>query len=302
MPPTGDRRLIRKGDKTMKFEWKEDGKRIAVICLAAILSAVNLKTFVGTGGLYPGGVTGLTLLIQRMIELFFHMNVPYTAINILLNAIPFYIGFRYIGKKFTLYSVLSICVTSVMTDILPAYVITYDTLLICIFGGIINGTVVGISLMMNATTGGTDFIGIFLSEKKGVDSWNIIFGFNMIILAVAAFLFGWDKALYSIIFQFASTQVIQMVYKRYQKKTLFIVTDYPDAVYEVIAKMTHHGATIIDGEGSYGHKIHKVLYSVVSSEEIKPVVRAIREIDPQAFVNVVRTEQISGQFYKRPNE
>lgn len=286
----------------MKFEWKEDGKRVIIICLAAILSAVNIKSFVGTGGLYPGGVTGLTLLIQRVVALFFHINIPYTAVNILLNSIPFYIGFRYIGKKFTLYSVLSIVVTSVMTDILPAYVITYDTLLICIFGGIINGTVVGITLMMNATTGGTDFIGIFLSEKKGVDSWNIIFGVNMIILAIAAFLFGWDKALYSIIFQFASTQVIQMVYKRYQQKTLFIVTDDPDQVYEVIAKMTHHGATIIDGEGSYGHKSHKVLYSVVSSEEIKPVIRAIREIDPKAFVNVVRTEQISGQFYKRPNE
>lgn len=286
----------------MKFEWKEDGKRIIIICLAAVLSAVNLKTFVRIGGLYPGGVTGLTLLIQRMVELFFHINIPYTAVNILLNAVPFYIGFRYIGKKFTLYSVLSICVTSVMTDILPSYAITSDTLLICIFGGIINGAVVGITLMMNATTGGTDFVGIFLSEKKGVDSWNIVFCFNMIILIVAALLFGWDKALYSIIFQFASTQVIQMVYKRYQQKTLFIVTDHPDAVYEVISRMTHHGATIIDGEGSYGHKIHKVLYSVVSSEEIKPVVQAIREIDPQAFVNVVRTEQISGQFYKRPNE
>lgn len=286
----------------MKFEWKEDGKRVIIICLAAVMSAVNLKTFVRTGGLYPGGVTGLTLLIQRVVELFFHMSVPYTAVNIVLNAVPFYIGFRFIGKKFTLYSAVSICVTSVMTDILPSYAITSDTLLICIFGGIINGAVVGITLMMNATTGGTDFVGIFLSEKKGVDSWNIIFGINMIILFVAAMLFGWDKALYSIIFQFASTQVIQTVYKRYQKKTLFIVTDHPDAIYETISKMTHHGATIINGEGSYGHRFHNVLYSVVSSEEIKPVLRAIREIDPQAFVNVIRTEQISGQFYKRPNE
>lgn len=286
----------------MKFEWKEDGKRIIIICLAAALSAVNLKTFVRTGGLYPGGVTGLTLLIQRAVQMFFHAEIPYTPVNILLNTVPFYIGFRYIGKKFTLYSALSIFMTSIMTDMLPSYAITSDTLLICIFGGIINGTVVGITLMMNATTGGTDFIGIFLSEKKGVDSWNIILGLNMIILTVAALLFGWDKALYSIIFQFASTQVIQTLYKRYQQKTLFIVTDHPDAVYEVIAEMTNHGATIIDGEGSYGHKLHKVLYSVVSSEEIKPVVRAIREIDPHAFVNVVRTEQISGQFYKRPNE
>ncbi len=234
--------------------------------------------------------------------MFFHITLPYTLVNILLNSVPFYIGFRYIGKKFTLYSVLSIMLTSVMIDILPSYIITYDILLICIFGGIINGAVVGLCLMMNATTGGTDFIGIYMSEKKGVDAWNIIFGFNMVNLAAAGMLFGWDKALYSIIFQFASTQIIQMVYKRYQQKTLFVVTDQPRKIYKIIAKMTHHGATIMDGEGSYGHQLHKVVYSVVSSEEIKPVVNAIREADPQAFVNVVRTEQISGQFYKRPNE
>lgn len=286
----------------MTFSWKEDGKRILVICLAAVISAVNMKTFVQTGGLYPGGVTGITLLIQRVFEMFFHITLPYTLVNILLNSVPFYIGFRYIGKKFTLYSVLSIMLTNVMIDILPSYIITYDILLICIFGGMINGAVVGLCLLMNATTGGTDFIGIYMSEKKGVDAWNIIFGFNMVNLAVAGMLFGWDKALYSIIFQFASTQVIQMVYKRYQQKTLFVVTDQPRKIYRIIAKMTHHGATIMDGEGSYGHQLHKVVYSVVSSEEIKPVVNAIREADPQAFVNVVRTEQVSGQFYKRPNE
>ncbi|MBS6396804.1 MAG: YitT family protein [Clostridiales bacterium] len=286
----------------MKFDWKEDGKRIFVICLAALISAVNVRTFVRTGGLYPGGVTGMTLLIQRAGAQFFQTSISYTLVNFLLNAVPFYIGIRYVGTKFTLYSALFIGVNSVLIDILPSCVITYDTLLICIFGGIINGMVVGLCLMMNATTGGTDFVGIYLSEKKGVDTWNIVLGFNMIILGAAGLMFGWDKALYSIIFQFASTQVIQVVYKRHQQKTLFVVTDSPEQIYEIISGLTHHGATLIEGEGTFGHKSHKIVYSVVSSEEIKPVVRAIREIDPKAFVNVVRTEQISGRFYKRPNE
>ena len=123
----------------MKFNVKEDGKRIAIICIASVLMAVNIKSFVRTGGLYPGGATGLALLIQRAAELFFHVTIPYTIVNIILNAIPVYIGFRFIGKKFTLYSCLVIVLTSVLTDMIPGYVITYDTLLISVFGGIMNG-------------------------------------------------------------------------------------------------------------------------------------------------------------------
>lgn len=83
----------------MSFDWKKDGKRIAVICLASLIMAVNIKTFVRTGGLYPGGATGLTILIQRVAEMFFQINIPYTAVNLVLNAVPIYIGFRYIGKN-----------------------------------------------------------------------------------------------------------------------------------------------------------------------------------------------------------
>ena len=201
----------------MSFDWKKDGKRIAVICLASLIMAVNIKTFVRTGGLYPGGATGLTILIQRVAEMFFQINIPYTAVNLVLNAVPIYIGFRYIGKKFTLYSCLMIVLTSVLTDIIPEEVITYDTLLISVFGGLINGVVISMCLHMNATTGGTDFISIYLSEKNGVDSWNLILGLNIVILTFAGILFGWDKALYSIIFQYASTQILRTLYKRYQK-------------------------------------------------------------------------------------
>ena len=83
-------------------------RRLVTVLLAACLMAVNIKTFVRAGGLYPGGATGLTILFQRMAETFLHWEVPYTLINVSLNAIPVYIGFRYIGKKFTLYSLLMI--------------------------------------------------------------------------------------------------------------------------------------------------------------------------------------------------
>ena len=92
---------------------------IIVICLASVLMAVNIKTFVKAGGLYPGGATGLTVLIQSIFERFLNMEIPYSLVNLLLNLVPIYIGFRFIGKKFTLYSCLMIVLTSVLTDIIP---------------------------------------------------------------------------------------------------------------------------------------------------------------------------------------
>ncbi len=286
----------------MKFNLREDAKRIVVICLASVIMALNIKTFVRTGGLYPGGATGLTLLIQRIVELFFGFELPYTLINILVNLIPIYIGFRFIGKKFTLYSCLCIMLTNILTDVLPSQAIVYDTLLISVFGGIINGFSISLCLMMNATTGGTDFISIYLSEKTGMDSFNLILGFNAVLLVIAGLLFGWEKALYSIIFQYASTQVLRTLFKQYRKHTLLVVTNHARRVYEVIAKNSNHGATIIEAEGSYEHQERKIVYSVVSRAECKDIINGIKEVDPKAFVNVINTQQISGRFYQRPYE
>lgn len=286
----------------MTFDLKKDGKRLIVICLASVMMALNIKTFVNTGGLYPGGVTGLTILIQSVFAGFLQISVPFTLINLLLNLGPVYIGFRFIGKKFTIYSCIMIVLTSVLTDVIPKIAVTYDILLISIFGGIINGFVISLCLSMNATTGGTDFISIFLSEKKGVDSWNFILAFNIVIIMIAGILFGFDKALYSIIYQYASTQMLHMLYTRYQKQTLFIVTDHADAVCEVINQVSRHGATILNGEGSYERRKREVVYSVVSRQESREVIDAVKRTDAEAFVNAIKTEELFGRFYYRPNE
>ena len=286
----------------MKFDAKKDLKRIVVICFAAVLMATNIKTFVRTGGLYPGGATGLTILVQEIGKRFFHVKLPYTLVNLLINAGPIYIGFRFVGKKFTWYSCMMIVLTSVLTDIIPGYIITYDILLISIFGGIINGTVISMCLMVNATTGGTDFISIYLSEKKGMDSWNLVLCINIVILLLAGLLFGWDKALYSIIFQYASTQVLHMMYKRYQKETLFIVTNKPTDVCNKINELSGHGATVMHGEGFYEGCKRNVVYSVVSKEEAGKVIKAVKNTDEKAFINAVKTEELTGRFVHKKTE
>ena len=78
---------------------KKDLIRLVVVLFAAFLMAANIQSFVNTGGLYPGGATGLTIIIQRIFSSFFGISIPYSPINIVLNAIPIYIGFRYIGPR-----------------------------------------------------------------------------------------------------------------------------------------------------------------------------------------------------------
>ena len=95
----------------MKIEAKKDLRRLITVVLASLLMAINIKTFVRTGGLYPGGATGLTILIQRISQMYLPHEIPYSPINILLNAIPVYIGFRFIGKKFTFFSLIMILLT-----------------------------------------------------------------------------------------------------------------------------------------------------------------------------------------------
>lgn len=281
---------------------KTDARRIILILVASVIMALNINTFVHTGGLYPGGATGLTVLIQRVAEMYFNIALPYTVINVILNAVPFYIGLRYVGKKFALYSLVCIMATNLLVDILPSYVVTYDTLLISIFGGLLNGVAISLCLRQNATTGGTDFIALWLANKKGMDTFNMVLGFNAVILVAAGLIFGWDKALYSIIYQFVSTQVLHVLYTRYMKSTLLIVTQEPYAVNDVIQDITNHSTTILRGEGGFEQEGQAVVYSVINANAKAKVLRAVREVDENAFVDIIRTEETEGNFYIAPHE
>ncbi len=288
--------------KKMVSTLKRDLVRLIVVLLAAFLMAVNIQTFINGGDLIPGGAQGLTIVIQRTMSKFFGIQIAYTPVSILLNAIPVYIGFRYIGKKFTLFSMIMVIANGIFVDMLPVYSVTHDHLLVAVFGGILNSVAITMCLEVDATSGGTDFISIFLSQKKGIDAFPIILAGNVILLTIAGFLFGWEAALYSIIFQYVSTQAMHVLYKTYQQRTLFIITDIPEQICPLIYSTCGHGATLIDGEGSFAHKNKKIVYSIVSASDTRKLIPKIKEVDPNAFINSIRTEEIMGNFYMRPRD
>ena len=289
--------------KSNQILWRETAFRLLGVLAASVLIALNMKSFVQAGDLFPGGFTGLTRLIQRCALEFWGITLPFAPINLMFNAVPAFVSYKLVGKRFTFYSCLVIVVSSVLTDLLPVINITEDVLLISVFGGMLSGLSGGVALKARVTCGGTDFIAIPLAERKNVDAWNYILCGNVVMLAVAGMLFGWDKALYSIIYQFTSTQVVRMMDPENKRATLFIVTGRESAG-GVCAQIqdTRHTATLIEGVGLYNGQPCVMIYSVVSYNQIRALTRKVRQADPNAFVNVLRNDKLMGNFYRSPRD
>ncbi len=274
--------------------------KFLLLTLAAGIFAFNLKSFIRTGNLIPGGFSGITVLVQQIGRQFFGVEIPYSLVYLPLNVIPAYIGLRYIGKKFTFESFYVVVLSSILTDIIPNITITYEPILIALFAGIVGGIASVICLTAGASGGGTDFISIFLSEKKGIDAWGYILAGNIVLLVLGGLLFDFDRALYSIIYQYVITTMLGTYYKRYQQDTLLVVTSKPQEVLEKIYELTHHDGTIITGEGGYSGENKKIIYSVIGRDQSDKVINAIKEMDEGAFTNVIKTEQVNGRFYMTP--
>ena len=155
-------------DKIKNSPLREAGLRMLVIMVYSVIVALNFKSFVQAGDLFPGGFTGLTRLLQRCAQEYWHITLPFAPLNLLFNAIPAAVSLKLIGKRFTMYSCLAIVFSSFFTDMIPAVPVTEDILLICVFGGLVNGFAISLCLQVRITSGGTDFIAIALAERKNM--------------------------------------------------------------------------------------------------------------------------------------
>ena len=281
-------------------------KRFFFILLASFLMALNINSFISAGDLIPGGFMGLTLLIQQTGKLLFYFDIPFSPVFYGLNLIPAVISYFYIGKKFTIYSCIAIFLIGIFTDCIPPiftdHLRVQNPLLSAVFGGLLNAFSISLCLHVSATSGGTDFIAIFVSERLKKDGWRFVFVFNCIVLLIAGYLFDIDKVLYSIIFQYITTIGIKYFYLGYQQKTLLIITNSPTAVYEAIKNYSNHAATSFSGIGQFLKKEKTLIYSVVSADEANSVIVEIKKCDPNAFVNVIRSDNINGNFYYRERD
>ncbi|MBQ1307605.1 MAG: YitT family protein, partial [Erysipelotrichaceae bacterium] len=130
--------------------------------------------------------------------------------------------------------------------------------------------------------------------------WNMTFGLNCILIGATGLLYGWERAAYSIVFQFMSNFMINKMHKRYTHQAIIIVTKKPDEVIETVLKNVRHGITKISAQGAYKGEDESVLYTVVNTFQTSEVVRYVLEADPNAFIETRDTASIYGNYYQKP--
>ena len=285
----------------MKFTKKDIYSVIAVV-VSALIYSCGFNIFVRSGNLFPGGFAGVSRLLSMILEDECGIIISFSVIYFILNILATLLVYKRVGHKFILYSVLWYTLASLFTGILDMPTITRDPLLIAVFGGLINGIAVGIALRVDASSGGTDFIAIDLSIRLNRPVWNYIFIFNVCVLALAGMRYGWEQALYSIIYQYVSKEVIGIMHERYKLTNVQVITDHPEDVSSAVFKICRHGITKIDCIGMYRNTEHSLLTMTVPNSELHEVEDCIIKTDPDAFITLTHVDRIIGNYYQRPIE
>ncbi len=287
-------------------QWKKDRRvrtciTVAAVFVSALIQSYALQVFVRPAGIISGGFTGMAMLVERLGELK-ELNIPMQVTMLLLNIPVAILCCKGISIRFTIFSLVQVFLSSIFLQIFNFSPIFTDEVLNVIFGGVIFGSAIVIALRGNASTGGTDFIALFVSNRTGLSIWSYVFFGNAVMYCFYGAIFGWKHAGYSIIFQFCNTQVINTFYKKYKKKTLLIVTDNPAAVSADLLELTNHSSTILKGFGSYSANKKYLIYTVLSDSDVRKMKKRIREQYPDTFVNVINSSDVVGNFYIQPLE
>ena len=274
---------------------------IIAITVSALLQTYVIQAFIQPAGLLSSGFTGVAILIDRIASLYGH-NFS-TSLGMLVLNIPVAIlCSRSISMRFTFYSMIQVFLASFFLKIFHFEPLFQDVFLDVVFGGFLYGLAIAIALRGNASTGGTDFIALYVSNKTGKSIWEYVFAGNVVILCIFGYLFGWIYAGYSILFQFVSTKAISAFHHRYERVTLQVTTTKAEAIIQEYIKQYHHGISYVNAVGGYSRKNMYLLHTVVSSYEVNDIVHLMRESDPHVIVNMIKTENFYGSFYQAPIE
>ncbi len=287
--------------KLPKFD-KKDIPHLIMIIISSFIYSCGIVLFVRSGNLFPGGFSGIARLISLIFHDYLNINLSFSIIYFALNTIVTVLVMRRIGPKFLIYSVFWYTLTSFFTAIMKLPFITEDILLISVFGGVISGIAMGIAHRANASSAGTDFIAIDLAIRFNRPTWNYIFILNVIVLSIAGLLYGWNTALYSMIYQFVANEVVKALHQRYTSSSIQIITDKADEISKAIFEICDHGITKVPCEGVYSHENHDLLLMTVNTYQLKDIEKCVKEIDPHAFMTIDTVKKVVGNYHQEPLE
>lgn len=281
---------------------------ISLGCLffGGTLYSIGLHFFVASIGAYAGGVTGLSQVFVQFISQF-NIFIPLGGITILFNIPILIFGWFYVEKRFVVLSFVSVIYIGICLSFfekIPAPLLFDEIIFQMIFGGLLLGLGTGITLRYGASTGGMDIISAYLSSKTGKSFGGYSIAINVIIACFAYLLnpLNVPIVLITILQFFYVSLVVNQIHTKHKRFTMLIVTKEPHVLSEQIHIRCGRGATLLSGIGSYSKKNVDIVMVVVSSYQIYIVKNIILRYDPTAFVNVLATKEVFGNFAKNVSE
>ena len=286
--------------KMANFNYKKIGIKAYYYVAGIALYAIGLKWFVYPANIIPAGLTGVSVLLQKIINNSMNVLVPVTVLNVACNLIPAGFSYKIVGKKFTAMSFIILFLFTFVADNIPPFELTKDPLISAIFGGILCGFGSSLWFRCGVSGGGTDFIAMSISNKYHIQTFGYIMGFNIVLIMIQGMLYGWDYAFYSIIYQYVTMQAINIGYRHYEARTLLIITNNPDAISKALIENTGHSSTRFEGIGGFTGSEKTMLYTVVTEPEMRLIINVIKKCDDKAFVNIIKSNEIQGNFNYLP--
>ena len=265
-----------------------------MILLGATLSSIGLEIFLIPNNIIDGGIVGISIMSSYLT------HFPLGIFTFCLN-VPFLImGYRQIGKTFVLSTLFAIICLSVGVSLLhPISGLTHDVFLAAIFGGIINGAGVGLIIRAGGSLDGTEMIAIIFDKKISFSIGEIVMFFNVFILGAAGFLYGWDRAMYSLVTYFIAFKVIDIVVEGFDSsKGVMIVSDCYSDIAAALTDRLGRGVTLLEGQGGYSRLETTVIYVVVSRLEITKLKSIVLGFDSDALITI-GTVEVAGKKYRK---
>jgi uncharacterized membrane-anchored protein YitT (DUF2179 family) len=287
--------------KSNVIEWKNilNLKNFLQIVMGAGLGVLAMKGFLIPNKFLDGGVTGISILLNEIL----HLNISILVLGI--NAIFIYLGYKRIGKTFAIQTTIAVVLLSLGLVFININPITNDKLLIAIFGGILIGTGVGLVIRSGGVIDGAEVIAVFTRRKTGFSNSEIIMLINTIIFAVAAFVFGIENAMYSIITYFTATRATDYVVDGIEEYTAMnIISAQQDEIKSLLVNDLGKGITVYKGErgylpGSFDIKTDcEIIVTIVTRLEVKQIEDAVMNIDHKAFVYIQTIKEATGGVLK----
>jgi uncharacterized membrane-anchored protein YitT (DUF2179 family) len=273
--------------------------RSVVFMALGILSAgFGLEGFLIPNGLIDGGVTGISLLTNQQT------GISLSILIILIN-IPFLLlGWKQIGRTFSIKSIVCIAILAIVIIVVPYPVVTKDKVLIAVFGGFFLGAGIGLTIRGGAVIDGTEVLAIFLSRKRSISVGDFILLFNIVIFSVAAYLYSVEMALYSVLTYMAAAKTIDFILEGIEEFTgVTIISPHTERIADFIKNTMGRGLTIYTGNKGYGkrgeRKNTEIIFTVVTRLEISRLKQEVERIDPNAFIVMQSVNDTMGGMVKK---